>query len=157
MHVHNTQTPTQDIWNLYLGSSNEKKTDRTKFIFQKLRPLKHCWGSYCFLVSTVSCLQAGYPSKCDSEMLKTRFKKCIAFVHIVYCQNAWSKPSFNKVRFACHTMSYLAFHINFGRITRFVLHIVVCCVTHMNGRWPSFLIRHSGVFQMNNLAFDGGC
>ena len=24
----------------------------------------------------------------------------------------------------------------------------------MNARWPSFLIRHSGVFQMNNLAID---
>ena len=27
-----------------------------------------------------SCLRAGYPSKRDSEMLKTRFKKRVAFV-----------------------------------------------------------------------------
>ena len=32
-----------------------------------------------------------------------------------------------------------------------------CCVIPINRRWPSFLTRHSGMFQMNNLAFVGGC
>ena len=42
-----------------------------------------------------SCMRAGYPSKRDSEMLKTRFDKRVTFVPS-YCQNAFSKPSFNK-------------------------------------------------------------
>ena len=52
------------------------------------------------------------------------------YLHVVYCQNVLSKPSFNKVRFACHAMSYLAFRKYFGCIMRFVLHIAFLCHTY---------------------------
>ena len=42
-------------------------------------------------------------SACDSEMLKSRFKKRVAFVSKLYPKRL------NKVHFACHAMSYLAF------------------------------------------------
>ena len=73
-------------------------------------------------------------------------------LYLVHCQ----KSSFNQVRFACYAISYLSFNINFVRITRFVLHIVLLCHTYEH-EIDSFVIRHSGVFQMNNLAFVGQC
>ena len=90
----------------------------------------------------------------QNEMRKyyKRNLKNVLHLYLVYCQNSLYKSSFNQVRFVCYAMSYLAFHIHFGRITRFVLHIALLWHIRMNGRWPSFLIRHSGVFQMNNRA-----
>ena len=77
-----------------------------------------------------SCLPVGHHLKNDSQMLKTRLRWICIDLHVVYCQKALSKPSFNKVRFACHPMSYLAFRKYFGCIMRFVLHIAFLCHTY---------------------------
>ena len=72
------------------------------------------------------CVMSLYPSKRDSEMLKTRFKKRVAFVPSVLSKRVFLiKTKFRQrsFRVSRNVIFILAFHINFGRITRFVLHI----------------------------------
>ena len=71
-------------------------------------------------------------------MLTTRFKKRVVLVPSLL-PNALSKTRFNKVRFACHVMSYLAFHINSGRLTRlFCISHFVCLKVTFDGISDNF-------------------